>query len=197
MDGGGVWIESTRGPDDEPVCLVTVGPYQSYPSVDAVRETAMDMFTCAAYAELMLELVTGPAHIPPPAVEALMTSLLRGRQKRFFGAKDTLTMMPAVGRDKRRHRHGAAEAAALLKRQRREAMVLLKRGKWDGWLKPDETREMAARWMAVAEATQSDQLVTEALRTAGIPAPRLAAIFGYLHELRSDPGAPGFEGDQE
>lgn len=178
MDGGGVWIESTRGPDDEPVCLVTVGPYQSYPSVDAVRETAMDMFTCAAYAELMLELVTGPAHIPPPAVEALMTSLLRGRQKRFFGAKDTLTMMPAVGRDRR---PGG---------RRRRAAVLLTRGKWNGWLTADEAREQAVAFLAVAEATESDQLVTEALHTMGMPAEKVAAVFGYLHALRSDPGTP-------
>ena len=49
---GSIWIESTRDPDGQPVCLVTFDKLQYYAPVEDVRATAIDLVTCAAYAEM-------------------------------------------------------------------------------------------------------------------------------------------------
>lgn len=41
------------------------------------------------------------------------------------------------------------------------------------------------RWLEIAEATESDQLVSEALRAAGIDDGTQEKLFGYLRELRA------------
>lgn len=166
--GGGIWIQSARGPDDEPVCEITWGPLQCYAPVADVRETAIDLVTCAAYAEMMMTLITR-VKLSAAVVSQFTTDLLAGRDKRYFGAKTTMTLMPA----------GSS--------RRREALVLLKRGSLQGALSPDEARRMALYWLAVAEATESDQLVSEALRATGIGEGSQEKLFGYLRTLRADP----------
>ena len=160
-----IWIESTRGPDDEPACLITWGPVQWYAPVEDVRETAIDLVTCAAYAEMMMTLITR-AHLPASVVSQFTTDLLSDSGRKMFGAKTTVTLMPA----------GSSK--------RREAFVLLKRGSLDGIVSPREARAMALRWLAVAEATESDQLVSEALRATGSDEGAQGKLFGYLRELR-------------
>lgn len=162
-----IWIESTRGPDDEPACLLTWGALQCYASVDDVRETAIDLVTCAAYAEMMMTLVL-KAGIPAATVSQFATDLLSGGDKRFFGTKATVTMLPA----------GSSK--------RREAFVLLKRGSQEGSVSPAEARAMALRWLATAEATESDQLVSEALRATGTDDAGQEKVFAYLRELRTE-----------
>jgi hypothetical protein len=162
---GGIWIVSTRGPDDEPVCQITWDGQDWYAPVEDVRETAADLMTCAAYAEMMMTL-TVRLELPPETASAFATDMLRDRPKRFFGAKTTMTMLPAG--DSRR----------------RQPLVVLKRGSREAMLFPDEARDMAMAWFAVAEATESDQMVSEALRTMGIPAATQEHLFGYLRELR-------------
>lgn len=159
-----LWIESTRGPDDEPACLLTWRPLQWYADVAAVRETAADMVTCAAYADMMMELVR--IGLPPGTVSGFATSLLAGRDKRFFGTKDTVTLTPA----------GSSK--------RREALVLLQRGSRKGAVTSAEARGMASQWLGAAEATESDQLVTEALRACGADEGMQERVFGYLRKLR-------------
>ena len=68
---------------------------------------------------------------------------------------------------------------------KREARVILRRGDMDGILTIAEARQMAADWMAAAEATESDQLVAEAFRATqpGNDA-GLDRLFGYLRKLR-------------
>ena len=170
LAGAGIWIQSTRGPDDEPVCEITWGPLQCYASVGDVRETAIDLVTCAAYAEMMMTLVTR-VKLSADIVSRFATHMLDGRDKRYFGSKTTMTLLPA----------GSTK--------RREALVLLKRGSLDGALSPDEARAMALRWLAVAEATESDQLVAEALRaTTALSGAQVEKLFGYLRELRAAGG---------
>ena len=166
MSDDTIWIQSTRGPDDEPACEITWGPLQFYAPVDDVRETAIDLVTCAAYAEMMMTLII-KVSLPPATVSQFTTDLLSGREKRFFGAKTTLTLLPA----------GSSK--------RREALVLLSRGSQKGAVSPDEARAMALRWLAVAEAAESDQLVSEALRATGMAGEGQEKLFGYLRELRS------------
>ena len=43
---------------------------------------------------------------------------------------------------------------------------------------------MALRWLAAAEATESDQLVSEALRATGSDEGAQEKVFGYLRKLR-------------
>jgi len=99
-------------------------------------------------------------------VSAFAADLLSGRGKRFFGAKTTMTLLPA----------GSSK--------QRQALVLLKRGSQDGALTPDEARAMALAWMEAAEATESDQLVSEALRATGTDETGREVVFGYLRQLR-------------
>lgn len=170
-DSDSIWIESTRGPDDEPCCLITFGPLQAYASVDDVRTTALDLITCAAYSELMMTMVV-KVSLSADVVSRFATELLSGAGRSYFGAKTTLTMLPA----------GST--------RRREALVLLKRGSQAGELSPDEARAMALRWLAVAEATESDQLVSEALRATGSDEAAAEKLFGYLRELRTAKDVP-------
>ena len=165
-DDESIWIESTRGPDDEPVCMITWSGLQYYAPVEDVRTTALDLITCAAYAELMMTMVV-KVSLSAGVVSRFATELLSGAGRSYFGAKTTLTMLPA----------GST--------RRREALVLLKRGSQAGELSPDEARAMALRWLAVAEATESDQLVSEALRATGSDEAATEKLFGYLRELRS------------
>ncbi len=160
-----IWIQSTRGPDDEPACEITWGPIQCYAPVGDVRETALDLVTCAAYAEMMMTLIT-EVGLPANVVSQFTSDLLSGHGRTYFGAKTTMTMMPA----------GSSK--------RREALVLLSRGSMRGALSPHEARAMALRWLAVAEATESDQLVSEALRVTGSDEAAQEKLFGYLRELR-------------
>lgn len=171
-DDGTIHIASTRGPDDEPVCELTWGPLQWCAPVADVRQTALDLVTCAAYAEMMREMVTG-AQIPPATVEAFTSVLLQktGRTQ-GYGATTTMDLIPASGT-----RKPSGE---------RLAVVLLVCSGMDGMLTADEAREMAGIWLAAAEATESDQLVAEAYRAthrnndAG-----LTTLFGYLRKLRA------------
>ena len=163
---GSIWIESTRDPDGQPVCLVTFDKLQYYAPVEDVWATAIDLVTCAAYAEMMMTLITR-LDLPAATVSAFATDLLAGGGKRYFGAKTTLTLMPA----------GSSK--------QRQALVLLNRGSQDGALTPDEARAMALAWMATAEATESDHLVSEALRATGTDEAGQEKVFGYLRQLRT------------
>lgn len=164
-DAEAIWIESTRGPDDKPVCRLTWGPVACYPPVDAVRLTAIDLVSCAAYSEMMMKLVK--LGLPPEQVSAFTTDLLSDGKRHRFGDPATVSLLPA----------GSS--------RRREALVLLTRGSMKGSLSPDEARAMALRWLEAAEATESDQLVSEALRATGARNRQAEALFGYLRELRA------------
>jgi len=76
-----LWIVSTRDPDGDPVCELTWAGHRWYAAVAAVRQTALDLVTCAAYAEMMRELIT-TAKLPPATMEAFTTSLLRTTGRR-------------------------------------------------------------------------------------------------------------------
>ena len=106
---------------------------------------------------------------------------------RAFGPDvDPLAKAPPVAADQAESADGARVFDALVRgaATTREALVLLKRGSQDGALSPDEARAMALRWFAVAEATESDQLVSEALRATGADDEAQDRLFGYLRKLR-------------
>lgn len=157
-----LWIESTRDPGRPGVCLLTWGPLQWYAPLEDVRETALDLMTCAAYAEMMMELVA--LGLPAPQVSDFTSSILK--RDRPFGSPETIELWPA----------GSSK--------RRQPLVMLKRGSAEGALHPDEARKMALAWFEAAEATESDQKVTQALQM--IRQERIAeSLFGTLRKLRT------------
>jgi len=158
-------VESTRGPDDEPACLLTWGALQWYASVAEVRETALDLLACATYADMMLIMVQ-VVKCPPQIVGHFAGDLLERSGKRYLGHPATVLLTPA----------GSSTRA--------EAMVLLKRGSIDGYLTAAEARPMALGWLSAAEATESDQLVSEALRALHMDGVIQEQLFGYLRKLR-------------
>lgn len=162
--GDSIWIESTRGPDDEPACLLTWGVLQWYAPVEDVRRTAVDLVTCAAYAELMMTMVVRVG-VPPEMASAFATDLLSDSGRESFGADTTMSLLPA----------GSSK--------RKQPMVLLSRSKERAVLYPHEARSMALQWLAAAEATESDQLVSEALRATGSDGGAQEKLFGYLRKL--------------
>lgn len=164
---GSIWIQSTRDPDGDPACEITWGPLQCYAPVDDVRTTALDLVTCAAYAEMMMTLITR-AGLTAHIVSRFATDLLSGSGRDMFGTAATMTLLPA----------GSSK--------RREALVLLRRGSLEGALSPAEARTMALHWLSVAEATESDQLISEALRSAGVNDETQDKMFGYLRALRAE-----------
>jgi hypothetical protein len=173
MPDDDLWIESTADADGEPVCLITWGPVQWYAPVADVRETALDLVTCAAYAEMAMHLKLA-LNLDAGTASALMSDLLSQQRSEEFGTASTITLMPA----------GSTK--------RRLAVVLLRRVRggsgWDGEVDAAEARAMALRWLEVAEATESDQLVSEALRATGACDPAAQEkVFGYLRELRAEP----------
>ncbi|MEU4576050.1 hypothetical protein [Nonomuraea sp. NPDC023979] len=135
-----------------------------------VRETALDLLQCALYAELALTLVT-KVGLPPEVVSRVTSDILTlaesGRGKRHFGCKSTITLVPA----------GSST--------RREAMVILQRGSQKATVSAAEAREMARVWLTAAEATESDQMVTEALTNVGqMGAGWVENFFSYLRQVR-------------
>jgi hypothetical protein len=164
-DGDTIWVISTRGPDDKPVCEINWGKKRYYAPVADVRQTALDLVTCAAYAEMMMKLAG--LGLPARHVSAFTSDLLSDAGRTMFGTPRTITLLPA----------GSTK--------RKQALVLLNRGSSEGALSPDEARGMALQWLEAAEATESDQLVTEALRATRIAsATDIVQLFGYLQKLR-------------
>jgi len=160
-----IWVTSTRDPDGRPVCEINWGDKHYYAPVADVRQTALDLVTCAAYAEMMMKLAA--LGLPAGHVSAFTTDLLSDAGRTMFGTPRTVTLLPA----------GSTK--------RKQALVLLRRGSSEGALSPDEARGMALDWLQVAEATESDQLVAEALRATGIASEaETGKLFGYLRELR-------------
>jgi hypothetical protein len=67
-------------------------------------------------------------------------------------------------------------------------VVLIGRGSKRGLVNAREARSMALQWLEAAEATESDQLVSEALRGTGLE-DSADRVFGYLRELRKEKAA--------
>jgi hypothetical protein len=185
----GIYIASTRTPAGEtPVCMVEWGGVGRYSPVDDVRTTAEDLFTCAAYADLVGELLRTqvPAHI----VTGMVQGMLAGRRPRHFGTATTAFLLPG-GSTK------LAKGVVLMAHRDR-----FHTGHADLSLSPEEARETARAWMAAAEATESDSLFQTVLQRAGwLSDDDLDAVFGLLHDIRTGaepaPGQqtqPGTEG---
>lgn len=158
-----IHIQSCRDADP-PSCEISWGPLQFYAPVHDVRLTALDLVTCAAYAEMMMKLVG--IGMPPDKVSAFTTDLLADSQRRMFGTATTVKLLPA----------GASK--------RREALVLVTRGSMKGMLSPAEARDMSLAWLETAEASESDAMVLEALEESFPDLAPAEELFAALRRLR-------------
>lgn len=167
-DDSTIWVTSTRSPDGRPVCEITWDGERWHAPVADIRATAIDLVTCAAYAEMMMRLAD--LGLPAAAVSNFASDLLSGAGRVMFGSRATFELLPA----------GSTK--------HRQPLVLLRRfanRAWDGSVSPDEARGMALQWLEAAEATESDQLVAEALRAVvKISGDETEKLFAYLRELR-------------
>lgn len=167
----GIVIQSLRPADpdapEEPSCLITWEHHQAYATVADVRRTAEDLFACAAWADQIGELLR--MGLEGPVVTEMMSGMLASTGRTMLGTKDTLSLIPG----------GSSK--------RKAGIVLISCGpKLNGSLSPDGAREMARVWFSTAEATDSDHLITEAVRTAA-GEQHVDAVFAYLQALRTDP----------
>jgi hypothetical protein len=163
-----ITIVATRDPDGSPACLLRWSDAEWVASVEDVRMTALDLMVCAAYAEVMMHLLK-VLKLPAETVSRLFADLMRSATGReCFGTRTTFAMSPA----------GSSSAG--------RAFVVFVRGSLQGGVSANEARNMALAWLQVAEASESDQLVVEALRTAGHLQPgELDGMFAYLQALRT------------
>ena len=167
-------IESTRDPGDAGrACLVRWGAVERYASVDDTRRTAEDLMTCAAYADLIGELLR--IGLDAKSLAGLMRSIVSKRQQRYFGTPQTLFLLPG----------GSS--------QRKVGVVLLGRrdlfhqGKTDGVLTADESRTMPRAWLEAAEASEADSLLHQVLSRADwLSGEELDAVFGLVRDIRSE-----------
>jgi hypothetical protein len=162
-----ITIVGGRDADAPTDCLISWQGHDWTAGVEHVRATAVDLFTAASWAELMMLMVT-KVGVAPTSMGAMAGDLIRLSGRSGFGNEETVTLLPV----------GSSKAG--------EALVLIRRRHLQGVVDTGTARQMGLAWLTTAEAAESDQLVTEALRTAGgLSADAIEGLFAYLRELRS------------
>lgn len=163
-----VHIQSLRSNDvanPAPIQIEWRG-WQGFASVEAVRQTAEDLFTCAAWANALEALLK--LGMDGQTSAQFVSAAMVGRGREYFGHPDTLDLLP-----------GASSF-------RKAGAVILKRGSHQGAVDPAEARTMGRQWFEVAEATESDSLVDEALTSLGLlNATERTRVFGYMKAVRA------------
>lgn len=162
-----IWIVSTRDRQDlGPACQLTWGALEWYAAVADVQATAEDLFTVAAYAEMIGELLR--AGIAGNAIERMVQAMMISTDRTYFGAKETITLTPA----------GSS--------QRGVGVVMLNRGSMSGFVSPNEARTMGRAWLQAAEASEADTIFGQVLERSGwMGEMELDALFGLLKDIRS------------
>ena len=161
-----IWIYSTRDVhNDGPACRLVWGSREAYASVNAVRRTAEDLFTAAAYAELIGELIR--IGLPGDKISPMVASMIGARDVPYLGHKETIQILPG----------GSTK--------RRAGAVLISKGSMRGQLDPREARAMGRDWLGAAEASEADTLFDRVLRRAGwLEGAELDAVFELLSDVR-------------
>ncbi|MFJ9719898.1 hypothetical protein ACIRPQ_28900 [Streptomyces sp. NPDC101213] len=180
--GSDIWINTAPRTKDamadgaKPTCLIQWGELEWYAEAQAVYQTAEDLMTCAAYADLfaaLLKLGLDGEMVQRMSQEMMMDAF-RHRTASIaatggmLGSAETIGVMP-----------GASSKA-------KAGVVMLQRGKRTGSLSPGGAREMAKKWMQTAGATEHDELVAltlEDLLGAG-EMNQVNAFIGYMASMR-------------
>jgi hypothetical protein len=165
-------IFSTRDVENiGPACRLEWFGREWFAGLDDVRQTAEDLFSCAAYADLIGELMR--IGLDSPSITGLMQSVIKDRRPAYFGTPTTAFLLPG-GSSQRKM------GTVLLGRRN-----LFHKGKADGWLTPDEAREMGRHWLEAAEGSVQDTLFDQVLRRAGwLGDAELEALFELLSDVR-------------
>lgn len=173
-----IYIESTRNADSrsaanpETACLLRWREAEWYAPVAAIRQTAEDLCTCAAYADLIGELLQ--VGLEPEIMNQMVSGMLRHRRPRYFGGPDTVFMLPA-GSSARK------QGMVLLSKQNR-----FHRNVADGLVMPDAARAMARVWLAAAEASDADTLYSAVLvRSGWLSVTETDALFALVNDIRA------------
>lgn len=174
MNDDVIFIESTRDRKGHGnACLIQWGAQQWYADVADVRQTAEDLFACAAYADMIGELLR--AGLDGGTVKRMVTAvLLKDRKPRYFGSPRTLYVLPGGS---------SARKAGAVALSRQNAFH---KGKAEAGLSPDEARTMGRQWFVAAEASEADTLFSAVLERAGwMREAEMDALFGLLNDIRS------------
>jgi hypothetical protein len=164
-----ITIMPGRDPDTSTSCLISWKGQDWIADVDVVRATAVDLFTVATWADVMMHVTAKLGLDPHTASQFTGEMIVSQTGRRGFGYPETLVLLP-VGSSKDK-----------------QGLVLLRRGHLKAVLTTEAARQMGLAWLVAAETAESDQLVTEALRTAGgLSEDRIEGLFAYLRELRSE-----------
>lgn len=165
-----ITIVPGRDPDAPTDCLISWQGQDWTAPVDVVRATVVDLFTVATWADVMMHVTMKLGLDPHTASEFTGDLIVSQTGRRDWGYAETLSLLP-VGSTKDK-----------------QGLVLIRRRHLDGIVTTETARQMGLQWLTAAEAAESDQLVTEALRTAGgLSEERIEGLFAYLRELRSSP----------
>ncbi|MEV4020190.1 hypothetical protein AB0J35_57910 [Nonomuraea angiospora] len=163
-----ITIVPGRDPDDPTSCLLSWRGQDWTAAVEHVRATAVDLFTVATWADVMMHVTTKLCLDPHTAGQFTGDLIVSQTGRKAWGSEHTVSLLP-VGSSKDR-----------------QGLVLIRRGRLKGVVDTAEARQMGLAWLTASEAAESDQLVTEALRAAGGLTPeRIDGLFAYLRELRS------------
>lgn len=170
-----IWIYSTRDLYNEgPACRLVWGSREVYASVAAVRQTAEDLFTAAAYAELIGELIR--IGLPSVKISPMVASMIGKRDAPYLGSKETIQVLPA----------GSSK--------RRVGVVLISKGSMRGELDPGEARAMGRTWLEAAEASEADTLFWRTSEAAKSNSP---GSWGRDGRVAFGSHRPGFRGPRD
>lgn len=158
-------------------CALSWGPLEWYAPVEDVITTGRDLMTCAAYADLLGDLLRHD--FPPEAVQQMLQSLL---PQALAGRRPVMGGMLGMGTTVGVLPGGSTE--------RKAGVVLLKRGgQVGGSVTPEGARIMAQHWIETAVAARHDELVGMALGDVlGVKdegAEKIDAMLGYMGAMRS------------
>ncbi|MFD8335604.1 hypothetical protein ACFV42_23535 [Streptomyces solisilvae] len=133
----------------KPSCIIQWGELEWYAEAAKVYQTAEDLMTCAAYADLFASLLKlgmdGPTiqqmsqHMLMEAFEARKSGI--AATGGMLGTEETIGAIPGA--------NSKAQAG----------VVLLQRGTRTGAVSPAGARQMAQHWMQAAGVTEHDELV--------------------------------------
>jgi hypothetical protein len=166
-----------------PACQIVWQELEWYASVEEVRRTSLHLILCAAYGDMIGELLK-------LGLDAETVTRL---------ASGVLSTSPAVAASRRKHEAGMATLGSkhtLLvmptgSSARKAGGVRISRGGKVLDMGTDDATRMAKHWLEAAEASDSDTLFSQVVERSGLLSEfDVDALFGLLHDIRSGQASP-------
>lgn len=176
-----IHIESTRDRHDMgPACLITWGQHQWYAPVDDIYRTAEDLFTAAAYGDVLGELIN--IGLPKNVIETMVSSML----SRAVGPR-----VKAIQKATRQHwvtlgLPSTLAVAPVASSRQKVGAVSLRKGKVTAAIGTEQAREMGRHWMQTAAGCDTDTLIDAVLhRTGLLGGDDIDAVFALVMDIRN------------